>query len=480
MAIGKKIIEWGEQEMFAGLTTAFDTTDGGFVPNTDAVNLTAVPGAVYGPAAPTDASTSLIGDMAASCPNGTTLSGQDKIFLAVDDSTKDGTYYYWNGTALTLKRTDSTNNYILGKAGIIFFDNEFYGVSNEAITRWTADDATFNVSWFTFAHSDTPHPVITFENNAFYGDGNLLKRQTAANSTPTTIVTFPVGTVITAFGIDPGSGNMLISTTSNLNASDTVPTLNKVYYYNGFSTLSIRALPVDEAIQAFYSLGGSVYCTYGQNFGVWTGSGVRFLRHLNVGFVGDELAYTGHITNNGSTLYIVEGRKLLAFGPVQSKGPNVFYYAYRNYVNTNNITHVTYLGQNILGIGFKSELFYKWSTSSVASSNTSTIWSKQYLFPDQYMITRAVIIFRDTYANGTSPGQIDIFNENTASIFSTPPTFTNTTGAATAVCTINNIMVKMYMLQFQLNLSSTTVLPGLRKIIFYGYPVNLPLSGQSS
>ncbi len=469
--LGKKIIEWGEKEIFAGLTTAFDTTDGGFVPNTDQVNIIGVPGAVYGPAVPTDKSTSLTGDMANSCVNQTTLSGQDKIFLAVDDSTKDGSYYYWNGSALTLKRTDSTNNYALGKASIISFDNEFYGTSNEQIVRWTADDATFNVSFFTFTHNDTPHPAIVFENNAFYGDGNLLKRQTAANVAPTTIVTFPAGSVITAFGIDPGSGNMLISTTSTINTSDTVPTLNKVYYYNGFSSQASKVIIVDEMVQAFYTVGGNVYCTYGQNFGVWTGSGVRFLRRLALGFVADELAYTGHITNIGSTIYIVEGRKILAFGPVQQGGQPIFYYAYRNYVNSNNITLITYLGQNVLGIGAKNETFYSFDTRSVASSNTALIWSPQYLFPEQYMITRCVVIFRDTYAIGTSPGGMDVFNESTASLFTSAPAFTNTTGT-TSVWQLNNINAKVYLLQFQINLSSQTVMPGVRKVIFYGYPVN--------
>ncbi len=483
MAIGKKIIEWGEKEMQAGMTTGFDSTDGGFVTTTDAVNLISVPGAAYPPAAPTDCSNSMTGSMLASCAD--PISSYNRLYVANNGT--NGLFYVTDGTNLPTQvgTTDSTHQYISGKTDMGTLDDEVYITSNSTIVRWSSvgSSNTFDTAFFSFASTGAPHPVLAYNNYLYFGDGNLLLiKALAGTSAPTTVLTLPAAWQIVTLGIDPGSGNMLISVINHLNLSDTLNPIASVIFYNGASNSFQRSVQVDEMVTAFYSVGGDLFVTYGQNFGAWTGTGIRFLRHLNIGFDKDQLAYKGHITSVDSTVYIIEGRKILAYGPIVQNGPRRFYYAFRNYVNTSSLTNIAYIGSNIIGMGFPTSKFYTWDTRSVATSNTYQIDSPQYFFPDQYMVTRAVVIFRDTYANATSPGTMDIFNENNASIYplGNQPSFTNTTGAATTVCVINNIMAKVYLLQFRLALSSVSVFPGIRKVIFYGYPVNLPLSGQSS
>lgn len=473
--LGKPTIIWEAKDMIRGMSTSDDLADGGFSPNTDAMNLTTTPGVMYSPASPTDKSTSLTGDMMVSVENSTTLTAVDRIFLATDSSSSDGSYYYWNGTALTLKRTDSTNNYNLGKSAVICFANEFYGTSNEAITRWTADDATFNVSFFTFNDTFAPHPAIVFEGNAFYGDGNLLLRQTAGGgATPSTIMTLTVGTTITAFGIDPGSGKMLISTTTKYNISDTLSETNKVLYYDGFSNKALKSVIVDEMITSFYNVQSTTYVFYAQNIGYWNGAGIKFLRKLDLAFNNEVLSYPQHVTNIESTLYVTEKTRILAYGPIKQGGNNVWYPVYKNNVNTNNITLVVNLGQKILGIGFKDEKFYTLDTSSITSSNTQTFFSDKYALPGKQWVRRVQIFYSSQVNNGATTGSLTLFDENGAlASFGNAGlvVLTNTSGAANAFKEIDNINVKVNQLQWRL--ISEAINPGIRRIIFYCDPADI-------
>jgi len=458
--------------MVLGMSTTREVGDGGFSPETDEINLINTPGVMYSPALPTDKSTNLVGDMAVSCENATTLSGQDSIFLAIDDATKDGSYYYWNGSVLTLKRTDSTNNYAFGKNSIVSYKNGFYATSNEAIVYWTADDVTFNVSFKAFSDTSAPHPSLVFEDNIYFADGDELIRQTSAGVAGTVILSLPTGTVITALGIDPGTGKMLISTTLGYNSSDTVPTVSKVSYYDGFSNKTNKSVIVDNTIQGFYSVGAVTYCSYGQNLGYWNGSGIQFLRNLSgILFQNEYLMYQGRFTNIGSTLYVVEGSKILAFGPITQGGSPVFYYAYKNRVNANIITHIKNLGQNILGIGFKDEKFYSWSTTSVASTNTQNFYSNNYTFDDEVWIRRVRVIYKNTVADTVDPGSLFLTDASNTLISDKTYDLRNVSGAASYIKDINNVDLRVKEVLFRLLLEGVN--PGVKRVIFYGELANL-------
>src|SRR5690606_37994736 len=100
----------------------------------------------------TDASENLAGDILASCEDSAIL-GQDRFFLARNSSNEDGTYYYWNGTSLTLKRTDSSNNYRFGVSDIASYKSEVYATSAETVIRWVPD-TTFTTNFFAFTNSN--------------------------------------------------------------------------------------------------------------------------------------------------------------------------------------------------------------------------------------------------------------------------------------------------------------------------------------
>lgn len=413
-SIGQKQIEITPEELVMGMTTGNNLSDGGFSDQSYGINTEVEPGVLSFVTTPTEPSTSPVGHIIASTPNDTTKTAVDKYFLGHDDSSGDGTYYEWNGSAIALIRTDSTNNYASGKNDLITYRNEIYGTSNEAIVRWTADNATFDVAFQAFNDTSAPHPALVYENNAFYADGNQLWRQTTASTVPTVIMTLIEGTVMTALSIDPGSGLMLIATSSSNNTSDTVPTINKVLYYDGFSNKPRKAVIVDDMVTSFYGVGSTVYVVYGQNLGYWNGSGTRFLRKLNVSFSNESLVYKSNITNIGSTLYVAEGRFIMAFGDIVGGASASFRYVYRS--PADDISLITNLGQNVLGIGtFTNESFLTLDLDTLGINGT--FWSKRYTFPKDITFNQITIeYFTAMASDNTAVGHVDLIQEGATTL----------------------------------------------------------------
>lgn len=475
MALGKKIFEFSAKDMMRGMSTSDDLADGGFSPLTDAVNLTTTPGVLYAPASPTDKSTNVADSIIASCEDSSGT--YNRLLLGTG-----GKFYGWNGTSMTLVATDATRAYIAGKTDMATFGAYTYGTSATYVWEWIVTTGTINQTYFAFPNSsgssnwtpaNVPHPTIKFEGNIYYGNGPQLLRQTALAGTPTEILLLQNSNeTIVALDVDPSSGRVLISTTSSPNISDTLNNINRVYYYDGFSNKTLKVSIVDEMVTAFKSVGGLIYVGYGTNLGYWDGSGIQFLRKLNLAFDNTELVYKHHLTNIGTTLFIIEKTKILAHGQVH-QGNRVFYYVYKNNINTNNIQHITHLGQGLLGISFATSKFYTLDTTSVSTTGTQTFFTNFYDFDEEVMFERVKIIWKNQVSNNVDPGSIRFLNEDgivtsvgQSGIFD----LKNTTGAAISSKNIENINIKSQQLQCEILLDTTN--PGIVRIIGYGKRAN--------
>ena len=475
MALGKKFWVWDEDDMLAGVSTSDDLSDGGFSPLTDAINLIASPGIAYQPTTPTDKSTNVTGTIIASAEDPLIL-GATRTY--VDD---EGHYYTWNGTTMTLARTDATNpsGYVPGTTDMNAYENSVFTTTNTTVVKWTVD-SVFTDNFITGLAGGVRHPLLTYEGFQYIGDGNLLKRMTdTSDSTPDTILTLAVGQNIVALGIDPGSGKMLISTSQGFNYSDTLNTTNKVLYYNGFSNKVDKVVPMDDLVTAFPFTEGQLYIAYGQNLGYWNGAGATFLKKFEIGFIGNELMYKHHFTNIGPTLYVIEKTKLWAHGPIRQGGEKVFYPAYKNQVNSNNLQNVAYVGSNILTFGFTTDKFYTFDTVSVAASNTQVLYSNENpleAYNDGVWLRRIKVFWKNQVSNNVDPGSIRLFNEDgviTTIGQSGLLDLRNTSGAAKALKEIDvggGTGTRIQQIQFELILD--TVNPGIRRIEFYGDPAN--------
>lgn len=471
MALGKKIFEIDFQSWVKGMSSSDDIPDAGFSSSTDAVNLIASPGIMYQPAQPTDKSTNVVGRIIASSED-PQLSGADRVF--VDN---EGHYYTWNGTTMTLARTDGTNpsGYTEGKTDMSAFEGSVFTTTSTTIVKWTVD-SSFTDNFITGLNGSVPHPLLYFNSRLYIGDGNLLKRiNDASDNTPDTILTLTSQQNIVTLGIDPGTGLMLISTTQGLNISDTRSNTNLVLIYNPPAAQPTRIIPVDDMVTAFPFTEGQLYAAYGQNLGLWNGAGVSFLRKMNVAFLNDELMYKQHFSSIGPTLYFIEKTKIIAHGPVRQKGDKVFYPAYKNNVNSNNLNHIANIGQGVLALGFDTDKFYTWSTTSVSTTNTQTFFSNVIDFDNEYWLRWLRIIYKTGVSNNVDPGSIRFLDENginqtvgQSGLFD----LRNTSGATSAFKDIININLRLK--QVQTNLLMDTVNPGVRRIIGYGEDANKP------
>jgi hypothetical protein len=467
--IGSKYIEINWKNWVQGMTTSNFTEDGGFSigiggANISSVNPLITAGVLNFPASPTDKSTSLTGQFIASCED--TTGTYARLLVSRDESNGDGRFYtsVSDGTLTQRGSNDSASDYIQGKTDIVSFDGEAYVTNAANLVRWQLP-ATLNFTFFAFSDAAAPHPALVYENNAFYGDGNLLLRQTAAGAAPTTILTLPTNQVIVTLGIDPGSGKMLLSIVDELNLSGTLNAQARVGYYDGFSNKLIKVVLADEMITCFYNVGGTLFIGYGQKFGYWTGTGIQFLRKLNIALTNEELLYKHHITNIGQIVYLLEKNKILAFGEiVQGKGRSWWYLRQNAPAGSPvNMTFLTYMSSNILVYSYATSQFFTIDTSSSASHDANGIlFTRKYDFPRNITFNNLVIDFESALTANVTAGTVYLFPDDGST-----PLIATVVTTQSGILTFQCPWPTQQLRSFQIRYISSTNLGIERMTIFY-------------
>ncbi len=475
--LGSEQIVIDGAEFVKGQSSSESLSDGGFSPETEAVNLIAEAGAIYGPASPTDKSTNLTGQMIASCEDPS--DNYHRLFVSGETSTNDGRFFYCNsaGDLTEIGAEDTGQDYIQGKTDMAAYKGEVYISSNGNCRRLNSIGSgnTFDAggSWpFAYNNSSAPHPLLVFEDSLYHADGNLLKRQTDVGDSvaPSTILTLPTGSVIVALGIDPSTGKMLISYVGQMSNSGTKATISKVGFYDGFSNKLNRTVIVEEMITAFPNCNGIQYVSYGQSLGYWNGSGASFLaRFSDIGFSFDELLYKHHFATSGNTLYFVVDTRIMAHGPVRKMGDRIFYPAFKN---SANLTHICSIGQNTLAFSYTTSTFKTWSTTSVSSNAAGAFVTNPLRFPRPIQI-RGLVLEYVSLATATTPCTITYRNGSSLSnqfLDFTSGTNQLLNGSAftimeTQIPTIGMLNDKGSVFTFKLTRGESNVNIGIRRII---------------
>lgn len=420
--IGSKQIVIDASEFLKGMSSGSEISDGGLSTETEAVNLIAQPGVLYAPAAEVngDSDTILSDEIIASVPDHNVSDIDSRLCVA-----ENGTFYKYNGTKLQhpneASAEDSSNTFAKGFTDAINFAGASFFTSKEKITKWSAA-STFDHDYTTsaFAFTSYPHPAVVFENNAYYGDGNTLLRQTTVTDTPTTILTLSSDQVIISLGIDPGSGKMLISTTQTLNVNNTLASINRVHWYDGFSNKTIKSIVVAGMVTALHSHGGNVFVGYdGNNIGLLSGSGIHFVRKLNNASNTDvdEMITKHSFASIGRTMYIVDGAKILAYGPVFN-GNSIWYYCAANkFSSPNKFKCIANVGSNKLGMSAVSSKFYTIDVTSKATIDALDLYTNWYNFARPGYIRSIYVQFAE--ADNTNNWTFTYFDQSSASLINT-------------------------------------------------------------
>ena len=489
--IGKEQLIIDASEFLKGVSSGAEISDGGFSPTgARGFNMLKTPGVLYAPpqAADVDTDNTLTsnGEIVATSPDHAVFSGDNRLCVAAK-SNGDGTFYRYNGTKLVLaddaNTPDITNNYAKFFTDIINFAGETYVTSKETIVRWTST-ATFNISFYTFAaHSSSaisPHPAIVFENNAFYGDVNVLLRQTAAAGAPAAILTLSVDQVITGLGVDQGSGKMLIATSSSLNISNTLTAVHKLLWYDGFSNKVIKSVIIDDMITGFYSHGGITYVAYGGIYlGYINGSGISFLRKLkNATFDSDVFPTKHSFTHRGNTVMVIDGSEILFFGEV-IRGSKIFYYGYKNYITGGAVSTTAFkcicplnssTTPQAIGISVATENFFSLDISSVATIDSFTLISNFYQFPRPVYLRRLELQFIDNISSGVIVVTYQDERRNGLTLGTEWGTLTNQKIHGYVGFGGDDSSDSNKVTQFQLTLAYNTTNAGLKRVILYYDP----------
>ncbi len=473
--IGAKELIIGQSDFVKGMSNSDDINEGGFSPSTDAVNLTKNPGVLYAPATVVDKSTNLTGSAIAYCPgqsstsvNGFILSTSGSIFSI--DTTQ----------ALTASSALS-GTYTTGTSDIANFNGKLFATSSNDVARMNTDLSAGDATWWSSTLSKSTlstgvrHPLLEFIGYLWVGDLNALHRIESSAAGTKNAFLLDSSNEIVALGIDVTNGTMLISTCKAANYSGTISAGYRVFVFDGVSPTPSREIPVDAMVTGFRTVGGVTYVTYGQKVGYWNGSGITFLQSLrNVTLAGSDLAYKHHLSNIENTLYVVDGKQILAYGEVMP-GRKVFYYAQSNNVSSAKYTLICNAGNNKLGLGFDTTKFYTFDTTDVSTTGTMTFITNKYLFPRPVYIRSIYLEYDDAVANNDDNRSLYYKSEDQQTGFQilsiqgqTGTSGLKNTSGANVYFQENVIgFLKDKMRSLQLRYLSSTVNTGLKRIVVY-------------
>ncbi len=391
--IGRNQLQFTAAQFEAGMSSSDYSDDGALGISSYGLNPFVVPGAMYSLASPTDISTNVVDNIIATCSDHQSTGSNNRYLVG-----SAGNLYSFNGTTITKQYTDSTATYHVGKTDIAPFNGYFFVSSTAYLGQWNGG-GTYTYNYKSFNDGTAPHPLLNYINSLYAGDGNLLVALNTGG-TLSTILTLPSGEIIMALGIDPMTGLMMISTQHGYDMSDTLTSPKYVYLYDGVSGEYTRKIPVDDLVTSFTSFQGQVICGIGFNIGVWTGTGISYLRLLRNASVNNgenDLPYKHHVAVIGRQLHVIDGPVVLTMGPVVAGKTAFFYTAYEQTSNppTYHLTCIFNRGAlngNALGIAYynTSATTYKVYTFDFGSTaaGQGVMYSNKIYFPRPVFIHR--------------------------------------------------------------------------------------------
>lgn len=469
--IGKSQIQLGAEQFISGMSSTDYATDGALGVNSNGLNPFVAPGAMYSLAGATDISTNVVDNIICSCEDSNATSPNNRYLLG------DAAHYYSdNGTTISLATTGSAT-FIQGKADLSQFSGNLYASASGFLVKWTLP-ATINETYKTFADGSAHHPLITYINYLYFGDGNILCTLDGSG-TVVTRLTLPPKEKIVALGIDPVTGLLMVSVQTVYDVSDNIPSLKAVYLYDGISAQYTRKILVDDLVTAFYNVEGTVFVGCGLTLGSWNGNGVTFLRILkNATYDNKDLLYKHHFSNTNRILHVIDGYNVLSYGSV-TVGKKGFFYTAGNIGGTfNHLTCIFPRGSTAntgqrLGIAYANTgPVYKVYSSDFGSTATGggTMYFNNIYFPRPVEIRSVRIITTGiTTAGGGGVGGFTFLDQDSISPtglgFVVPSPLAPNSGSPQAMFEFDYTSVKLQSIQPRVSFSGQGF--GVVRIIIY-------------
>lgn len=431
----KEILVIDGKDFARGAASGRFALDGFFAPlNTSyGINLTYQPGALYGQPEETDLGVTSSGEFVATAKGGgTSLSLGYHNNYGVTESAKF--YNYNGGSTMTLGATGGGGKqYVKGTTDMVFYKENLFTTSSSDITLATLTTyaiTAVNESWWTSTMgkgsltSIFPHPMIIYEDILWIADGKYLHKWDGTTATSQAF-TLTDDQNITALGVDPSSGRMMIASTQGANASGSHPRINKISFWDGTSSKVLRSVIVDEMVNGFHTMGGTVYVGYSRSIGYWNGSGVSWLRTLNNvnGYSSVNLPSKHNLTSVENTLYFVDGIQVWAYGSVLAGYPKVFYPVYSppNFGSAPvRVSTIQNFAQGFLGIshltGSSTNYMMKFPTNNLTTGSSKdariSILTSFINFKKRVRVKMIKLVFTEAIEANKSPWGITVMGSS--------------------------------------------------------------------
>lgn len=332
--IGKSQIQITATQMAGGLATSDYLGDGGIGVLSSNINPVNLPGTI------TATATSVLGNPAtftcinliatAEDPETPTSGGR----IAVD---ANGNWYRYAFNTNSHLATGTPGQYTQPQTDMISFNGLSFASVITNIARLVPGSGSLTEAYWTTTLSQSamnanyPHPMLVYQQRAWVADGNNLNNWYYPGGTPTAftgVLVLRVGETITALGVDPGTGLMMIGVSSETDGTAQLSASNFILLYDGYSSTERRRIPVEGHVSCFNNVGGTMFVGIDASIGTWNGNGVTFLRRFSeVGYPPNYALLKHRVSSFQNHLLVAAGANLYGFGDIQN-GKKVWYPLY--------------------------------------------------------------------------------------------------------------------------------------------------------
>lgn len=461
VGIGANQIQLDGTQFVRGMASSDYANDGGFGSSSVGINPRVTPGVIYATASATDISTNVTGEIIATAEDSQSTAAYDRLF--VDAS---AAFYTLSSTTITKRHTGS-KTYTFGTTDMVNFNYVTYVTSGTDVAAWNTSSLSLDETWWTVTKSKTAltstnrHPMLVYEQLLWIADGNALWNVNTSATVTAANWSLVSGEFITALGIDPTTGLMLVAVTTSQNYSDAYNARNFVYLYDGYSAKPRRKIPVEDMITSFHVVGSTLYVGYGTSVGYWTGNGVSFLRRLaNASLSGATLPYKHHMCNINNTLFVADGSNVLAYGEIVP-GQKGFYYIAQGGASLYAICNI---GNSKLAYAYASATIKTVDITS-KSAGVATFYANNINFPRPVWLRRMRVFTTGiTTTGGSGIGGVAIIDDKANSNQPATVTFKNSSGTK-YVFDFDFMSLKLQMAQPRVGIDTQGF--GIIRIILY-------------
>ncbi len=281
---------------------------------------------------------SLVGQPALVDLTGATLTGNIISGLVDPTSThdsilisSDGKYYYTSSTTITGFATDTnTGEYVKGQTDLKYFQGSFYATRETDIIKFETNFTTIDYSWWHTTKgkgtlsSIGPHPMEIVEDTLYIADGNKIHTWDNVTAVENQ-VSLPTGYVITVLKIHTDGRYLKVFATDTYNYLHLDRSISKLFLFDTTTLEFVNEYTLEEQVEGALNFGGDCYCTYGESFGYFTGSGLKLLKKIELSGSTKNPVYYSLISSFNNTVIFPSASYLKAFGDVSGKGSIVFY-----------------------------------------------------------------------------------------------------------------------------------------------------------